>query len=98
MRRNAFSEKRGAFALCRRDVFGNNIIEAIMAQGFAASIGKDYIGGLAIALPHPGTESGDSVLAQRGATLPPSFPYASDMGAGSQNYVLATKSYQFGSA
>src|SRR5437867_1911747 len=68
-----------------------------MAERVTLSIGKERVGGLAVAFAHPRTQSRNGVPAQRSRALLASFSRASNVGASSQGNVLATKSDQLGS-
>jgi hypothetical protein len=52
-----------------------------MAERATESIGKKYIGSVAIAFTHPGTQSSNGILAQRCTALSASFPGATNVGA-----------------
>jgi hypothetical protein len=81
MRGNSFLDQGGALDLGSGDVFRKEIVETIVAELATESVGKEYLRGLAASFMHPGTQSHNGILAQRGTALSASFPGAANVGA-----------------
>lgn len=88
--------KGRAAPLRLRHVFGDEVFDAIAAEGTTAGVRKQPVRGATRPRPEPPAKNVNGLLAQRGEALFPAFPEATHVRAAAESEIVDPKAGEFG--